>query len=145
MLIQLMHITSEDINAFSIICQQCILKYMGNGMANCWVSSERTKLRWKEGRIYTLESFSPCSDNNRTCPSITKRTEKVLEHGLIYPKYGAPQLHSGLAHHCTKQLALSSSGGGGEGGKACLKLRANRPKSDITVSMSMNEMPQNNT
>lgn len=35
-----------------------------------------------------------------------ERTEKVLEHRLIYPEFAAPRLYSGLMHHSTKQLAL---------------------------------------
>ena len=135
-----MPITPEDINTAGIIGQQCILKYMWvMEMADCWVSSERTKLSWKESRIYTLQPFSPCFYKNRTCPSITKRKNRKgigAQINLLWICCSLPVLWP-YASQQKATCAVLSLVGGGVGGKACLKLRANRrPKSNITISIS---------
>lgn len=76
-------------------------------MRKCRVGSGRTKLSWKECRISVLQSFSPCFYKNR-CPSMTKRTEKVLEQRLICPEFAALRLYSGLMHQSNSCCAKFS-------------------------------------
>lgn len=124
-----MHITTEDINTAGIICQQYNLNYMWEmEMANRWVSSGRTKLSWKECRIYMLKSFSPCFYKNRTCPSVTKRKNQKGAR----PQVNLPWISCSSAvlwpyaskHKATR--TVPSSVRGGTRGKACSKLSANQ-------------------
>lgn len=142
-----MHFSVEDINTSGVICQQYISKCIREmEIANCWVSSERTKLRWKECRPYLLQSFSPCFYKTRTHLNTTKIENRKGAGAQI----NLPRICCSLAalwpYTSQHKAPHTSSGGGGGGGKACLKLRANRRlKSHMTIAMSMNEMPENIT